>query len=114
MMTPMEFTLTEEHLKLLQRMYVGWNDSAYDGAPGVGLKRPYGNSDVEGDVIEILGWDDSVYANGDDRPEELVERALALHRETEIALQIVLTTRSFQPGTYVRPETYDTRTWIKA
>lgn len=112
MTTPTEFTLTEEHLALIQRMYVYWNDEAYDGAPAVGLKRPYGNSDVPGDVIDILGWPTPWLDEDDDVPEHVEERALAVHRETEVALQIVIMKQSFTPGTYVRPDLYDTRTWV--
>lgn len=35
-------------------MFVQWYDEAYDGAPGINIKRPYGNSDCYYDVIEIL------------------------------------------------------------
>ena len=51
-----QFEVTEDHLKLVQRMYWQWDDHAYDGAPAVGLKRPYGNSDVMYDIAQILGW----------------------------------------------------------
>lgn len=98
------FVLTEEHLKLLQRMFVEWNDEAYDGAPQIDLKRPYGNSDVVGDVVEILGWECNSHVDGWDNPRpstEQKEAAMKLHRETETALQIVLQTMSFAPGTYV-------------
>lgn len=49
------FTLTEDHIKLLSRAYIGWEDSEF-GAPSIDCKRPYGNSYVEGDVAEILEW----------------------------------------------------------
>jgi hypothetical protein len=49
-----EFTVTEDHLKLLRRAYIGWDDCEF-GAPGIDPKRPYGNSDVIGDIAEILG-----------------------------------------------------------
>jgi hypothetical protein len=49
----MEFTLTENHLKLLQKMWVGWSTCEF-GAPEIDPKRPYGNSDVIGDIHEIL------------------------------------------------------------
>ncbi|MCU1325011.1 MAG: hypothetical protein JWN34_381, partial [Bryobacterales bacterium] len=49
-----DFFVTSEHLKLLQRMCVGWQDCEY-GAPEIDPKRPYGNSSVEYDILEILG-----------------------------------------------------------
>lgn len=103
---PTTFTLTEQHIKLVRAMYVEWNDLAYDGAPEVHAKRPYGNSFVPGDVAEILGIE---LIDDDDAA---IDRLLAIHKETAIALQIILCTGCFEPGDYVRPELYDTRTWV--
>jgi len=104
-----EFRLTEQHIKLLQQMYCAFYHSAYDGAPAIDVKRPYGNSFVAGDVNDIVfqeEWDED-----DDMPEELYERCMALHKETGKALQICLSTVSFKPGLYGRPTSYDTQTW---
>lgn len=94
----MRFTLTGEHIKLLRSMNVGWQDCEY-GAPEIDPKRPYGNSSVELDIAEILGWE-----LGEDDDDELTdeqrERAATLHRETQTALQVVLHTLSLEPGTY--------------
>ncbi len=49
-----QFTLKPEHVKLLRRMYVDWDDCEF-GAPEIDPEQPYGNSDVEQDMIEILG-----------------------------------------------------------
>ncbi len=103
------FELTESHIKLLRAMYVDFCDDGYDGAPAVNLKRPYGNSDVISDVIEIVTGvrvDDL-----DDVPEENINEALKLHEETGTALQIILCTGSFTPGTYKRASKYDARSW---
>lgn len=95
------FVLTEDHLKLLQRMYVGWQDCEY-GAPEIDPKRPYGNSSVEADVAEILGWPPSVSCPNceDELSQYQRDEAARIHREMEIALQIVLHTQSFVSGTY--------------
>lgn len=98
-MEPQTFTLTDEHLKLIRRMYVGWQD-AETGAPEIDPKRPYGNSDVPGDVHEILTGEmvdnDEVVLSPEQRA-----RYLALHRETETALQIVLQNLpEVAPGAY--------------
>lgn len=88
------FTLTKDHIKLLRNFYVGWQDCE-TGAPEIDTKRPYGNSDVWNDIHEIL--------TGHCLPQfhdEIVERYLKLHRETEIALQIILSTGKFKAGTY--------------
>lgn len=105
------FTLTEQHIKLLQSMYARFEDDAYDGAPAIDIKRPYGNSFVAGDVAEIIGepFDD----DEEFMAEEDIERFMAIHRETGTALQVCLSTLSFEPGLYGRPSKYDTRKWVK-
>jgi hypothetical protein len=96
------FTLTEDHLKLMQRMYVGWQYCEF-GAPEIDPKRPYGNGDVCNDVAEILGLDSRLMNEDDSQYDEgMYDRLEALHKETETALQIVLTTLSFEPGVYKR------------
>jgi hypothetical protein len=98
------FTVTDEHVRLLRRAYVSWDETEF-GAPGIDPKRPYGNSNIYGDIAEILGlvdgdWQDEVEENWP--PPELEWRFLRLHVETAIALQIALTTGEFRPGRYVR------------
>jgi len=87
-----KFTLTKTHLKLLRRFEVGWQDCEF-GAPEIDPKRPYGNSDVEEDMREIL-------------PELPLndEECCSLHKETQNALQIVLRTGKFKAGDYEREE----------
>lgn len=92
------FTLTEQHLKLIQRMNVVWYYSEA-GAPGVDPKRPYGNGDVESDMAEILG------VSYDPEKDDAATKAQALafkelHAET--ALQIVLEASTFEPGVFQR------------
>jgi hypothetical protein len=111
------FELTEDHIKLVTNMYVSWGD-AETGAPAINPKRPYGNSDVPGDVYRVL-HDDVYYGDthqdeyGDelDMPEGMEEDYEKLHRQTETALQIVLCTKSFTPGIYVKTEQYDDLSW---
>lgn len=91
------FTLTENHLKLLRRMNVGWQDAEY-GAPEIDPKRPYGNSDVELDIAEILGWE----VDEDGLSEFQSNSARELHEEMATALQVVLFTGKFKSGVYKR------------
>jgi hypothetical protein len=98
----MEFTLTENHLKLLQKMWVGWLPCEF-GAPEINPKRPYGNSDVIGDIHEILT---GTYSSWEDISEEIENKYNKLHKETETALQIVLSTQSFLPGRYRKIHPY--------
>ena len=93
------FTLTDEHIKLIRAMCVGWSQCEF-GAPEIDPKRPYGNSFVYGDIHEILAEDPSVISFADEILEELEDKYYQLHRETETALQIILRTGSFKPGKY--------------
>jgi hypothetical protein len=108
-----QFELTENHIKLLNRMYVYWDDDSYDGSPRIDSKRPYGNSDVVNDVYEIIHGKEWDYDEQDEMPEEIYEQMLELHRETATALQIVLCTKSFEPGTYEIKKAYNSRSWGK-
>jgi len=54
-----EFTVTEGHLRLLRHAWVDWDQGEGYGAPGINPKKPYGNSDVERDIAEILEAPDS-------------------------------------------------------
>jgi hypothetical protein len=50
-----EFTVTEDHLKLLRHAWVDcWYEGEGYGAPGINPKKPYGGSWVERDIVEIL------------------------------------------------------------
>ncbi len=95
---PKQFVLTEEHITLLRGSYVDreLSDIEY-GAAQIDPKRPYGNSDVESDLAWILGVE---LVDGEHLRQEDRERIVKLHQETPTALQIVLATGSFQPGTY--------------
>ena len=96
-----EFTIKEAHLKLAQKMYIGWQNCEY-GAPEINPKRPYGNSDVSKDVLEILG----IPYN-----DKLEDFAYNLHKEMETALQIFLCTKSFVIGTYRKKDEYTDISW---
>ena len=50
-----EFTVTDDHLKLLARTFIDYDGWTEFGAPEVDPKLPYGNSDVYDDIAEILG-----------------------------------------------------------
>lgn len=126
-----EFEIRPEHLKLLQRMVVDWEDCEF-GAPSIDCKRPYGNSDVHQDMLEILGLRElrkgvyefelggskwllkgedkyNIYLDGADE-ESLLEALNRLHEETKVALQICLSLQSFSTGHYVEKDYGD---WVK-
>ena len=103
------FEIKNEHLELLKRAYVSWEDCEY-GAPSINCKRPYGNSHVEGDIAEILGWecDEDGWLS-----EEQSAKARTLHEETKTALQIALATQKFETGVYLNYKKYDDTKWRK-
>ena len=104
-MTDKEFVLTEEHIKLLKRMNVGWSDCEF-GAPEIDPKHPYGNSNVYDDIADIIGieklLDNNHFDGYEFYSEENRKKMDKFHAETETALQIVLQTGEFKCGRYVR------------
>jgi hypothetical protein len=114
------FEVKKEHLVLLRKMCVGWNDCEF-GAPEIDPKRPYGNSDAVGDMVEIfgkkvspgvfkvnvLGKDYYIDCDGDTEDSVAIEDVLRkLHRETETVLQIILSTGLFREGRYKLKQGY--------
>ena len=93
------FKVTGEHVKLLKRTYVGWNDCEW-GAPSIDPKRPYGDSYVIGSIGEILGIEPEE-EGGDFKPED-EQYMMKLHKELETVLQIFLRQGSMIVGTYTR------------
>ena len=97
-MASQTFRLTADHIELLRSMYVGWNNGE-TGAPEIDPKRPYGNSDVAADIHELLT---GAHAHVEELTEEEQEKYLALHRETESALQVFLNNAWIKPGVYTK------------
>jgi hypothetical protein len=106
------FVIGEEHLKLARRMFVGWQDCE-TGAPEIDPKRPYGNSDVPGDIHELLTGE---FVDGD---EVVLNRAqkqeyLALHQTMETVLQIMLVHAGeaiLAGDAFVKTERYNDTSW---
>ncbi len=90
------FTLTEQHITLLQHANVRWDDCEA-GAPAIDPVRPYGSTAVAIDVTDILGLEHTF-----DRDGELscYDEAMCLHQDTEEALAIILR-HGPVPGDYV-------------
>ena len=81
-----------------------------------GLKRPYGNSDVMYDIAQILGWTDDFTEEQDDEfyeNDELIDKAMKIHRDMATVLQISTATLSWEPGVYVKAREYDSLNWVK-
>lgn len=102
-----EFELKQVHLDLLKQSSIDWEDAEY-GAPCIDPKRPYGNSNVEDDIAEIIklkkagNWDRTEEA-WNDNAEELMRD---LHLQTQIALEIILHCQTFRLGKYRKKEKY--------
>ena len=104
------FILKQEHLDLLKEAYVEWQDCE-TGAPCIDPKRPYGNSDVEGDIAEILGWE--INPEYEELSNSQRKKANELHKGTGIALQIVLQNigKEIRLGEYQTKTDYDNK-WV--
>jgi hypothetical protein len=103
------FIVTQYHINLLRRMHIDW---CYDefGSPAVDPKRPFGNSDVYQDMLEILGlhqpdeWTDIA-------PEQ-ADYLNSIYAQTAVALQILVSTGNVEPGEYTR-EKYSSN-WVRS
>lgn len=100
---PQTVVVTEDHLKLLPELNIEWDEYAeYAGAPEINPKRPYGNSDVYGDIAETLEWTLPLDHFGD--PEmsfSQINAAKILHREMCAVLQVLVQ----------NPTTFGVGTW---
>lgn len=98
------FKVTENHIKLIKAMCVRWDDSEF-GAPAIDSKRPYGNSSVLLDIVEVLG-----VCSNEDRVDEYINKygdiLTEIHKQTQTALEILLSNLSIQPGMYTRSSAY--------
>lgn len=108
-----QFRVLPEHVKLLQRAYVSWDEGEF-GAPAIDCKRPYGNSNAIADIGKILG---EVPEEGADTTEERWSSAqemrfCRLHKETASALQICLRTGQLKPGLYEADRYTQNWRWI--
>ena len=93
------FTLTLAHLKLLRQANIQWIDLEW-GAPGIDPKRPYGNSDCEMSIAEILGWPLVVTRAGADITPEQSAKAQELHKQMKDALAVFLRCATMLPGDF--------------
>lgn len=107
-----DFELKQIHLDLFKNVCIDWDDCEF-GAPAINCKRPYGNSDVFGDIAEIIklkkkdNWD----FDEENWTEEAMDFMRDLHKQTQTALKIILTCQSFKLGWYRREDEYDYDGW---
>ena len=93
------------HLDLLKRTCITWNDCEF-GAPGIYCKKPYGNSDVIGDIAKIIKLNKK--ENFDYEEEDWTEKAFDyiedIHKQTQVALEIILHCQTFRLGRYKKKD----------
>ena len=112
------YRLTQEQVNLIRHMHFDWapgSEIGYEGGPCINPKRPFGNSNIEGDVWEIVDprpWDE-MHKEDEDEDEEVAwerqeqEQRAAFdrwYRTLGHALQVVLSSGSFEPGIYSCPK----------
>lgn len=63
---------------------------------------------------KILGLPPESTEEDADMSDKRADELRQLHRETQLALQIILVTGSFEPGIYRKKNPYDDRSWVFA
>lgn len=99
-MCKVKFELKQEHIDLISELnfkgIVSTEGSEIEYRPAIDYKRPFGNSGVTYDVLQMLGLtdDDGNYTDVDRK------RAEQLIIELPVALEIIVQNRTFEPGEY--------------
>lgn len=110
----MEFILKEEHIKLLNNVFIQWNNAEF-GAPEIDPKRPYGNSGTQifVDMMDILNIEKKYDMNDEIIiTKDMYNYLYTLHKELETALQIILRLKSFRCGKYKKENEYSYSGWV--
>jgi len=96
-----EFRVTDNHIKLIRKMIVNW-EGLYSGSPMIDPIQPYGTTCVQCDIAKILGIKPrfSHHDNTLEYREDQLEHMEKLHKETQIVLQIFLSTGKMEEGLY--------------
>jgi len=103
------FNIFSDHVKLLTEMNVEWNGEL--GAPAISSKRPYGNSNIAGDIIRILEWKEPTDELAE--YEDLEAKAIQIHLQMETVLQILLLNPfGIKVGPYKKRDEYDNKSWV--
>jgi hypothetical protein len=71
---------------LAEKLYWEWTDASYAGYLCSEAKRPYGNSNIEKDIAEILKW--PIPKNGLSTTQ--IKLARQLHKDLQYAIPILL------------------------
>lgn len=100
------FELKPEHIKALKRLNI---KSFIENVDSVNIcldaKRPFGNSDVFGDVFDFLGI--NLHRIDEDKQSAVYEKAMMFLAELPIAYKVIMHHMTFEPGYYELPDTYE-------
>lgn len=105
-----ELIVTENHLKLLKNLYVGWDDTEF-GAPCIDPKRPFGNSNVLSDMAKILGFELADYEKQPELYDKQCTSLLKSYHELQDCLQILISNLKIELGKYIKENEYDAKSW---
>lgn len=110
------FTVKQKHLKLLQHLVI----TSYDeyGTPSVDVKRPFGNSDIDRDMLTILGVVDKERWYDLTNEQRSMLREVCeldkLFKELRVCLQILTENLGISEGLYEASEYgYDWKKVVK-
>lgn len=99
------FTVTPAHLAMLKRLSFvhDWGDY-YLGGAAVSRRRPYGNSDLYGDLAELAGIPAPNWDAGEDWTEPQIQHMLGLHYDMAQVLNMAVERypEPLTPGLYAR------------
>ena len=99
-MSVIPFTLKSEHIALIKRLNLKISqDYACDNwlIPNIDPKRPFGNSDMLGDIFSFMGIEPD--ANGDYSESDRINAYLLL-AELPAAMEAIMMHETFTPGIY--------------
>jgi len=105
------FVLTENHLKLMSRMHICLTINGGYSTIGTNWKRPFGNSDTTGDMVEILDIKDAADEDQCWKEDVVTEMERIFNEELPTAMQVVLSSGSFVLGEYLSSRL---GVWMKA
>ncbi len=97
------FTITEDHLNLLQHIYFDLSE----GRISVNSKRPYGDSmNIEKEMAKIIGLEVDACPECSYIDPEITQRMIKLHEEMLTVLEIGSRTLKFEVGNYRTSDIY--------
>lgn len=91
-----EFTLTGQHIKLLQLSTIDWVN---ENAVGIKFDTP-DPAYLTMDICAKLEWTEDMFED----EISMYDAAMDLHMELKTALEVIMSARSFEPGVYTRSD----------